>query len=74
LIRVGVYEYYPLIFTEDDKVKGLYADVLEHIAKKEGYTLQYVKGTFNEGLKRLERGEIDVMTAIVFSQIGRAHV
>lgn len=67
LIRVGVYEYYPLIFTEDDKVKGLYADVLEHIAKKEGYTLQYVKGTFNEGLKRLERGEIDVMTAIVFS-------
>lgn len=67
LIRVGVYEYYPLIFTEDDKVKGLYADVLEHIAKKEGYTLQYVKGTFDEGLKRLERGEIDVMTAIVFS-------
>jgi len=67
LIRVGVYDYYPLIFTEDGKARGLYVDVLEHIAKKEGYTLQYVKGTFDEGLKRLERGEIDVMTAIVFS-------
>jgi len=68
VVRVGVYEDYPFIFTSgQNKVQGIYADILRFIAAHEGLKLEYVKGTFEEGLKRLESGSIDVMTSIAYS-------
>ena len=67
-VRVGVYKDYPFIFTSgQNKVQGIYADILRFIAAHEGLKLEYVKGTFEEGLKRLESGSIDVMTSIAYS-------
>jgi len=69
VVRVGVYEDPPLVFTDEQgRYQGVYVDVLEAIAEKNGWTLRFVPGTFEEGLKRLERGEIDVMTAIAWSR------
>jgi len=67
-LKVGVYENFPLVYTDEAGVAaGLYADVLTYVAEQENWNLEYVRGTFPEGLARLESGKIDVMTAIAAS-------
>jgi PAS domain S-box-containing protein len=61
-IRIGVYENAPKIYTDaDGTVKGFWPDILNYIAKKEGWQIQWVHGTWTEGLDRLEKNEIDLM-------------
>jgi PAS domain S-box-containing protein len=61
-IRVGVYENAPKIYTDTDgTVKGFWADIINYMAKKEGWQIQWVHGTWTEGLARLEKNEIDLM-------------
>ena len=62
VVTVGVYENAPKIFTsESGKPAGIFIDIIEHIAKSEDWHLQYVPGTWSEGLDRLAKGEIDLM-------------
>jgi signal transduction histidine kinase/ABC-type amino acid transport substrate-binding protein len=63
-IRVGVYSNPPKVVLTDHGAEGIYADLLEHIAKTDGLRLAWVPGTFQEGLDRLERGDIDVMVDV----------
>lgn len=63
-IRVGVYANPPKVVPTPQGAAGIYADVLQHVAKVEGLRLAYVPGTFQEGLDRLGRGEIDVMVDV----------
>ena len=45
-VRVGVYEDPPLVFTDEQgRYQGVYVDVLEAIAEKNGWTLRFVPGT-----------------------------
>ncbi|PKN53169.1 MAG: sensor histidine kinase [Deltaproteobacteria bacterium HGW-Deltaproteobacteria-13] len=68
IIRVGVYENAPKIFTsESGKPSGIFVDIIEHIAKNEGWKLQYVPGTWVEGLNRVEKGEIDLMPDVAYT-------
>ncbi len=68
-VKVGVYQNKPLIFiNKAGKVDGIYADLLGYIAKQEGWHIQYVLCNWADCLKRLERGEIDLMTAIAYSK------
>ncbi len=68
-IRVGVYENAPKVFTaENGQVVGLFPDLLKYIAHQEGWTLKYVPGTWAECLGRLERGDLDVMVDVAFSE------
>lgn len=68
VIRVGIYENKPKIFRDENgKVTGLYGDLLEYIAKQEDWQMAYVDGTFDEGLSRLETGEIDMMVDVALS-------
>ena len=67
-VKVGLYENAPKIFTsESGKPSGIFIDVLESIAKTEGWRLQYVHGTWSQGLERLEKGEIDLMPDVAYS-------
>lgn len=67
-IRVGIYNNHPLIFSDvQGRGKGIFADILEYVAAKEGWELNYVAGTFQECLSRLETHEIDILCAIAFS-------
>ncbi len=68
IVKVGVYENAPKIFTaESGKPAGIFIEIIEHIAKIEGWTLRYVPGTFGEGLDRLAKGEIDLMPDVAYS-------
>jgi len=68
-IRVGAYENYPKIFTDDnDEVAGLFSDILEYIATKENWRIEYVSGSFDDGLNNLENGNIDIMVDVAYSE------
>lgn len=67
-LKVGVYDNPPLVGRSDSGYEGFYIDILEHIAEKEGWKIVYDYDSFPNLLRKLERGEIDLMTAIAYSE------
>ena len=67
-VRVGVYDFPPLAFVDADRqTRGLLIDVLEEVARQENWTLDYVHGSFQESLTRLQSGRIDLLVNITSS-------
>ena len=67
-VTVGVYENAPKVFTsESGRPAGIFIDIIEYIARNEGWKLQYVHGTWAEGLDRLAKGEIDLMPDVAYT-------
>ena len=61
-VRVGVYENSPKVgLAASGRPEGIFVDVIEAIANTEGWQLEYVPGTWGEGLTRLAAGQIDLM-------------
>ncbi len=53
-IKVGVYNNEPLLFADAaGKGKGVFADIIEYVASKEGWQIEYVTGTWGQGLKTI---------------------
>lgn len=72
-VRVGMYQNRPKVGTDEaGRPEGIFVDVLEDIAQREGWTLEYVPGTWGEGLDRLAAGEIDLMPDVAHSQAREA--
>lgn len=68
-VRVGIYENKPKIFTDEQgSPSGFWVDITEYIALKEGWKLQYVHGTWQQCLARLESGEIDMMPDVAYTE------
>jgi hypothetical protein len=67
-LRVGIYENAPKVFTDKQgNASGIFVEILELIAEQEDWELEYVQGTWPEGLSRLEAGEIDLMVDVAYS-------
>lgn len=67
-LRVGVYDNPPKIgISPTGKPYGFHIDLLEAILEGSGIRPEYVSGTWEEGLSRLARGEIDVMPDVAYS-------
>jgi signal transduction histidine kinase len=67
-LRVGLYENPPKVFTsESGEPAGIFVDIIEEIARREGWELTYVHGTWIQGLTRLAAGGIDIMPDVAFS-------
>ena len=68
-IKVGVYQNKPLLFTDTDgKVKGIFADILNYIAQKERWKIEYISGSLNQCYTDLKSGKLDILGAIAFSE------
>ncbi len=68
IIKIGIYENAPKVFTDESgKPSGVFIDVIEQIAKAEGWLLEYIHGTWGEGLDRAKRGEIDLMPDVAYA-------
>ena len=68
-IRVGVYQNRPLLFKDSDgNVKGIFADILEYVAAKEGWAIEYKIDSWSQCLKDLKSGKLDVLGAIAYSE------
>jgi signal transduction histidine kinase len=67
-VRVGVYANPPKIQLDAAGTpSGIYVQVIEYAASREGWQVRYVPGTFQQGLDRLERGELDLMVDVAKS-------
>ncbi|MDH5392243.1 MAG: EAL domain-containing protein [Gammaproteobacteria bacterium] len=68
LIRVGVFSNPPVAFEHDDGGwRGISIDVLQSIADKKGWQLQFVSGSFAEHLQKFERNQIDLIALMAYS-------
>lgn len=62
VVRVGVYENPPKIYTDENgKVTGFWPELLNYIAEKEDWEIQWVHGTWEENLDRLKSNQIDIL-------------
>jgi signal transduction histidine kinase/CheY-like chemotaxis protein/HPt (histidine-containing phosphotransfer) domain-containing protein len=67
-VIAGFYENAPKIYSDENgKPAGLFVELLDEIAKKEGWKLRYIPCEWSECLKQLERGELDLMPDVAFS-------
>ena len=68
-IKMGVYQNRPLLFKDKDgDIKGIFADILAHIAEKEDWNIEYVNGSWSQGLQNLKSADIDILGPIAYSQ------
>lgn len=68
-VRVGVYENAPKIFTDrEGNASGFWPEIMEYIASGEGWEIEYIHGTWTQGLDRLEKNEIDIMLDTGFTE------
>lgn len=67
-VRVGIYENSPKVFTDNDgKPMGIFVDIIEEIARREGWSLLYVPASWPQCLANLETGVIDLMVDVAYS-------
>ena len=67
-IKVGVYQNMPLTFIEPDgTIRGFFIDILEHIAAKEDWEIEYDPDTWSECLSKIMKGETDLLGVIAYS-------
>jgi two-component sensor histidine kinase/ABC-type amino acid transport substrate-binding protein len=67
-VKVGIFQASPMVLIEGDRPDGLFIDLLEHFSRTLGWKLQYVRGTWNELLKKLEKREIDLLPSIGYTE------
>ena len=68
-IRVGVYQNSPKVnMAANGQAEGIFIDILAAIAQEEGWVIEYVPGTWAEGLERLASGQIDLMPDVARTQ------
>ena len=74
-IRVGVYQNRPLTFVEPGgAIKGFFIDIFEHIAAKEGWEIEYDPDSWSECLRKIMKGETDLLGVIAYSVERNRHI
>ncbi|OHD67081.1 MAG: hypothetical protein A2096_03470 [Spirochaetes bacterium GWF1_41_5] len=63
-IKLGVYDNHPLVFTDQGKTQGFFIDLLEYIAEREKWNLEYYNLPFSECMSRLSAGKIDMVADV----------
>ena len=66
-LKIGIHDDYPLCYLEDGKAKGFYVDILNYIAKKENWKIEYVYGKWEDLIKKLKKDEINAIVAIAYT-------
>jgi diguanylate cyclase (GGDEF)-like protein/PAS domain S-box-containing protein len=68
-LRVGLYENPPKIHVDGaGRPAGFFVELLEAVAREEGWRLRYERCTWDECLARLEAGELDLMPDVAWSE------
>jgi signal transduction histidine kinase/CheY-like chemotaxis protein len=68
-VKVGIYQNKPKVFIDAaGEPQGFFIDILNHIASKEGWQLDYVAATWEENLEKLEKAEIDLLLDVAESE------
>ena len=63
-IKVGVWEFHPIMFQgQHGEMKGLFIDLLEEVAERHQWQIEYRHGTYKQCHEWLIKGEIDLTEA-----------
>lgn len=69
VVKVGVFNNKPIVFQEQESYpSGLAIDVLEDIADKENWQIEYVHGSWGDVYSKLEQNKIDILVGIAYSK------
>jgi len=67
-IKVGIYENMPLVGVDEEGTPiGFFVDVFNYIAKKEKWDISYELDSFDNNMKKVENGEIDILLVVAWS-------
>lgn len=73
-VVVGIYDMEPLSMRGvDGRVQGIVVDVMDAVARDEGWTVRYVYDDWDQLMPMLEDGRIDVLAPIAFSETRTAY-
>jgi len=68
-VKAGIYNFMPMLYSDTDgSAKGFFVTILNHIAQKENWEVQYVPGTFQEGQDRLKNAQIDLLLCVGYTE------
>ena len=68
-VRVGIYDNPPKIYRDaDEDASGFHVEVLEEIASRQGWELEFVYGPWHELLTAVDDGAIDIMPDVAWSR------
>ena len=68
-IRVGIIDNKPMCYIDDKgKPAGIFVDVLEHTARIEDWSLEYVHDSWPNLRARISRAEIDILLSMAYSE------
>lgn len=69
LIKVGIYENAPKLFlNKQNQPSGFFVDILNDIAIKENWKLNYIQCEWSECLAMLEDGKLDIMPDVAYTK------
>lgn len=69
IVRVGVFDNSPIVILRPNAdPEGIAIDVLRSLAAQEAWRLTYVPGAWNDLLKLLDAGKIDLLVGIAYSE------
>jgi len=73
-IRLGYYDAQPSCYRDaDGDPKGIFIDILDALAKREGWKVRYVFAEWDELLDEMKSGSIDLVPAIVRTEEREAY-
>ena len=67
-VRVGVFENFPIVFKKNGEFQGIYIDLLQAVASREGWGLEFELNTWPEGIEKIQNKELDLLTSVAFSK------
>ncbi|HCY85577.1 MAG TPA: hypothetical protein DHV36_10620 [Desulfobacteraceae bacterium] len=64
-LKIGYFQNEPIVFKDHNgSPQGLYVDIINEIARLENWDPVFVFGDWNQCIRRLDTGKIDLMTSI----------
>lgn len=68
MVKVVVFNNRPMNFYEGGQSGGFFVDLIDQVAKEEGWTLEFIESDFAGGLKMIESGDADLMLGVAWSE------
>jgi len=68
VVTVGLYENPPKVYSADDgRPSGLFVELLDAVARQEGWQLRYVPCRWTDCLQQLAQGRLDLMPDVAYT-------
>ena len=69
VVRVGVFDNPPIVTAPaEGKPEGIAIDMVDEIAAREGWRVNYVRDSFEGMMARLQRGELDLVVGVAYTE------